>query len=75
MADKSKLSKKEGEGTDQKIRKASLPHDEAFKKLLQTFFAEFIALFFRNWINCWITVIRGSSCRNSLWTSSGKKQS
>jgi len=23
-----------------------MPHDEAFKKLLQTFFAEFIALFF-----------------------------
>ncbi|WP_458476144.1 hypothetical protein [Paenibacillus sp. TH7-28] len=23
-----------------------IPHDEAFKKLLQTFFAEFIALFF-----------------------------
>jgi hypothetical protein len=26
--------------------KAVIPHDEAFKKLLQTFFAEFIALFF-----------------------------
>ena len=25
---------------------AARPHDEAFKKLLQTFFAEFIALFF-----------------------------
>jgi predicted transposase/invertase (TIGR01784 family) len=27
-------------------KKAAVPHDEAFKKLLQTFFAEFIALFF-----------------------------
>ncbi|CAM4481178.1 Rpn family recombination-promoting nuclease/putative transposase [Paenibacillus macerans] len=27
-------------------RKDHIPHDEAFKKLLQTFFAEFIALFF-----------------------------
>jgi|GEM_PF-6567002 len=26
--------------------KTSIPHDEAFKKLLYTFFAEFIALFF-----------------------------
>jgi len=25
---------------------AAIPHDEAFKKLLQTFFAEFIELFF-----------------------------
>ncbi|MBP1990318.1 Rpn family recombination-promoting nuclease/putative transposase [Paenibacillus eucommiae] len=39
-------SNKEGQGIDQKIKKAPLPHDEAFKKLLQTFFAEFIALFF-----------------------------
>ncbi|MCD9024049.1 Rpn family recombination-promoting nuclease/putative transposase [Cohnella sp. NL03-T5] len=27
-------------------KKATIPHDEAFKKLLQTFFAEFIELFF-----------------------------
>lgn len=27
-------------------KKTSIPHDEAFKKLLQTFFAEFIELFF-----------------------------
>jgi predicted transposase/invertase (TIGR01784 family) len=28
------------------VKKTSTPHDEAFKKLLQTFFAEFIELFF-----------------------------
>ena len=36
-------SNKEGQGIDQKIKKAPLPHDEAFKKLLQIFFAEFMA--------------------------------
>ncbi|MBP1990320.1 hypothetical protein [Paenibacillus eucommiae] len=45
-SDNGEQSNKEGQGIDRKIKKAPLPHDEAFKKLLQTFFAEFIALFF-----------------------------
>ncbi|MFC5401282.1 Rpn family recombination-promoting nuclease/putative transposase [Cohnella soli] len=31
---------------EEEAKKTPTPHDEAFKKLLQTFFAEFIALFF-----------------------------
>ncbi|MCC2685953.1 MAG: hypothetical protein K0R75_2852 [Paenibacillaceae bacterium] len=39
------------------------PHDEAFKKLLQRFFWEFIELFSPSWIANWITTLNNALLR------------
>ncbi|GJM73273.1 hypothetical protein HMSSN036_54890 [Paenibacillus macerans] len=54
--------------------KGYIPHDEAFKKLLQTFFAEFIALFFPELANCSITARPVFLCRSNLLTWLVKKR-